>query len=87
MEFATVIDNLTSFLSSPMFGKSLFGMVAGVLTVVGALNWGLIGVGVFLNRDLNVVRMVVGTVPAAEAVVYILIGLGAVVVLFESMKR
>lgn len=70
-----------------MFGKSLLGMVAGVLTVVGALNWGLIGVGVFLNRDLNVVRMVVGTVPAAEAVVYILIGLGAVVVLFESFKR
>ncbi|MDO8468557.1 MAG: DUF378 domain-containing protein [Candidatus Peribacter sp.] len=70
-----------------MFGKSLFGMVAGVLTVVGALNWGLIGVGVFLNRDLNVVRMVTGTVPAAEAVVYILVGLGAVWVLIESIRR
>ena len=70
-----------------MFGKSFLGMVAGVLTVVGALNWGLIGVGVFLNRDRNVVRMVVGTVPAAEAVVYILVGLGAVWVLIESLRK
>ena len=70
-----------------MFGKSLMGLIAGVLTIVGALNWGLIGVGVFLNRDLNVVRMVVGSMPAAEAVVYILVGLSAVWVLIESMKR
>lgn len=70
-----------------MFGKSFLGMIAGVLTVVGALNWGLIGVGVFMNRDLNVVRMVVGTVPAAEAVVYILVGLGAVWVLIDSVRR
>lgn len=70
-----------------MFGKSFLGMIAGVLTVVGALNWGLIGIGVFLNRDLNVVRMVVGTVPAAEAIVYILVGLGAVWVLIESLRK
>jgi len=70
-----------------MFGKSLMGLAAGVLTIVGALNWGLIGVGVFLNRDLNVVRMIVGAVPAAEAVVYILIGLSAIWVIFESMRR
>jgi len=70
-----------------MFGKSFLGMVAGVLTIVGALNWGLIGIGVFLNRDLNVVRMVVGSVPAAEAVVYILVGLGAVWVLIESLRK
>ena len=70
-----------------MFGKSFMGLLAGVLTIVGALNWGLIGVGVFMNRDLNIVRMVVGSLPAAEAVVYILVGLSAIWVLFESMRR
>jgi len=70
-----------------MFGKSFLGLVAGVLTVVGALNWGLVGLGYFLNKDLNVVTMVVGSVPQAAAAVYILVGLGGVVVLVESFKK
>lgn len=70
-----------------MFGKSFVGLVAGVLTIVGALNWGLIGIGQFLERDLNVVRMITGSVPQAEAIVYILVGLGAVWVLIESVRK
>ncbi len=70
-----------------MFGKSFMGLVAGVLTLVGALNWGLVGVGYFLNRDLNLVNMILGSVPQAVAIVYVIVGLSAVWVLFESVRR
>lgn len=61
--------------------KSGLNMVTWILTVVGALNWGLIGLGSFLGSNLNVVNMLVGTWPQLEAIVYVLIGLSGVYVL------
>ena len=48
------------------------------LILIGALNWGLVGLGMFLGKDLNVVKMLLGTWPTVEAVVYLLVGLAAV---------
>lgn len=62
------------------------GMIAFVLVIVGALNWGLVGVGHFVETNLNVVNLLVGTWPAVEAVVYILVGLSAVGMLFGCKK-
>ncbi|MFA5791828.1 MAG: DUF378 domain-containing protein [Candidatus Paceibacterota bacterium] len=53
-----------------------------VLLIVGGLNWGLVGVGMLMNIDLNVVHMLVGFWPMLEAVVYILVGLAAVLKIF-----
>lgn len=53
-------------------------MVAYILLVVGGLNWGLVGLGGFLGKNLNVVNMLLGTWPQVEWVVYILVGLSAV---------
>lgn len=44
-----------------------------VLVVVGALNWGLIGL-----LGLNLVNLLLGSWPMVEKVVYVLIGLAAV---------
>ncbi|OGK15627.1 hypothetical protein A3H80_02030 [Candidatus Roizmanbacteria bacterium RIFCSPLOWO2_02_FULL_37_19] len=44
------------------------------LMVIGALNWGLVGL-----LDLNLVEMLLGTWPVLVQVVYILVGLSAVV--------
>lgn len=53
--------------------------VVKTLLLVGALNWGLIGLGTLLGgKDLNVVKMLLGTWPTVEAVVYVLVGLAAV---------
>jgi len=52
--------------------KSNLDTLAHVLVLVGALNWGLVGL-----LGLNVVNMLLGSVPMAEKVVYILIGLSA----------
>jgi uncharacterized membrane protein YuzA (DUF378 family) len=54
-------------------------MVAFVLAMVGALNWGLVGLGWLLNNaDWNVVHMILGSSAQLEAIVYVLVGLSAV---------
>jgi uncharacterized membrane protein YuzA (DUF378 family) len=44
-----------------------------VLVIVGALNWGLVGLGYFAEQNLNVVSMILP--PTLENVVYLLVGL------------
>lgn len=60
--------------------KGLNG-IAYVLVIIGALNWGLVGLGGFMNAEMNVVKMVLGAWPAVESLVYVLVGLSAVVLL------
>jgi len=62
------------------------GPIAKLLVVVGALNWGLVGVGFFFNQDLNIVGLLVGTWPVVEAIVYILVGLSAIYLLVNAKK-
>ncbi len=61
-------------------------VVAFVLTVVGALNWGHMGVGYFVGSNWNVVNLLIGTWPVFEAVVYILVGLSALWLIVEHKK-
>ncbi len=57
--------------------------IAYVLVLVGAVNWGLVGIGGFVGKNLNLVNLLLGTWPMVEWVVYILVGLAAVVMLFQ----
>ena len=52
-------------------------MVALVLVLVGALNWGLVGLFGF-----NLVNYLLGSWPTAERVVYVLVGLSAILKFF-----
>ena len=56
----------------------VLGMIVMLLTVVGALNWGLVGVGEFFDYNLNLVNLLVGTWPIVESVVYMLVGVSGV---------
>ncbi len=49
-------------------------MVAWLLVIVGALNWGLVGLGDFAGSDWNVVNMLLGAWPQVESLVYVLVG-------------
>jgi len=60
--------------------------VAWWLTVIGALNWGLIGLGAFFSSNWNVINLLVGQIPYAEAIVYLLVGISAVVALMPEKK-
>ncbi len=62
--------------------QCLPSMIAKILVSIGGLNWGLVGVGMFMKSDWNVVHMVLGFSPAFEAVVYILVGVAALVGIF-----
>jgi len=60
----------------------LLHMVTFLLTVVGAINWGLVGL-----MDFNLVNAVVGSMPEVEKVVYILVGASAVYLLLTHKKE
>ncbi|MCE9549192.1 DUF378 domain-containing protein [Candidatus Nomurabacteria bacterium] len=55
------------------------------LLVVGGLNWGLVGLGMLFGgmADWNVVKMLLGSMPMLEGVVYLLVGISAVMSLFH----
>lgn len=52
--------------------KSLH-MVTFILVIIGALNWGLVGLFGF-----NLVETILGGMPSLERAVYVLVGLSAV---------
>lgn len=56
----------------------MLSQITRVLVVVGGINWGLIGLGMLMSKDWNVVNMILGGVPTLEAIVYVLVGLAAV---------
>lgn len=62
-----------------MCQKCSLGTVACLLVTVGALNWGLVGLGWLAGgADWNVVHMLLGKWMQVEAVVYVLVGLAGV---------
>ncbi len=64
-------------------GGCIWSMIGKVLLAVGGLNWGLVGIGMLMGKfdDWNVVKMLLGSMPTLEAVVYILVGLAAIMYL------
>lgn len=67
---------------------SSLNLVAWVLVIVGALNWGLVGLGSLMGgTDWNVVHMIVGSLDSqVEAIVYVLVGLSGAWMLVKKMK-
>lgn len=63
-------------------GKCGVAKFAFVLVIIGAINWGLVGVGMLMNNDLNLVNMLLGSWPTVEAIVYLLVGISALVKIF-----
>lgn len=59
-----------------MCKKNPLGMIACLLVTIGALNWGLMGLGQLISQEnWNVVTMLLGKWPQFESVVYVLVGL------------
>jgi hypothetical protein len=61
--------------------KNTLKLVALILVIVGGVNWGLVGL---LNLDL--VAKLLGSVPIAQKIVYILVGLAALYVAYDAYK-
>lgn len=48
------------------------------LVIVGAINWGLVGLSDFTQMNLNVVNLFFGGMPMLESLVYIVVGVAGV---------
>ncbi len=53
--------------------------IAWVLVIIGGLNWGLVGAGVFMNTNLNLVNLLLGNMPMIEAIIYLVVGIATIV--------
>jgi len=61
-------------------------IIAFVLLIIGGLNWGLMGIGGYMDNDWNVVNLVLGSVSWLENLVYLLVGLSALLLAFSHKK-
>ena len=57
------------------------------LLIIAGLNWGLVGLGYFLGTNLNVINVILGSMPAVENIVYVVVGLCAVWVAWIQMEK
>jgi uncharacterized membrane protein YuzA (DUF378 family) len=62
--------------------KTTLDWAALVLVIIGGLNWGLVGL---LNIDL--VQLVLGSVPILAQIVYILVGLSALYMIYWLIQK
>lgn len=60
--------------------------ISFILLVVGGLSWGLIGLGGFMDSNWNVVNLILGSWPSVELLVYVLVGLSALLFLVSHKK-
>lgn len=65
-------------------GGCTFSLIAKILLIIGGLNWGLVGASMVLDSatSWNLVSMLLGSMPIVEGIVYLVVGLAAVMSIF-----
>lgn len=56
---------------------SVLGWICFILVVIGGINWGLVGIFGF-----NLVAFLFGAWPIVERIIYVLVGVAAVILIF-----
>ena len=56
--------------------------IAFVLVLIGGLNWGLVALGIYMGSNWNVVNLILGSWSWLENLVYLLVGLSALLLVF-----
>lgn len=64
-----------------MANKSTIDWIALVLVIIGAINWGLVGL---FNYDF--VKAILGSIPILQKIVYILVGLSGLYMIYTAKK-
>ena len=60
--------------------------IAFMLVIIGGINSGLIALSSYMSSNWDVINLALGSWPAVEMLVYLLIGISAVMLMF-SHKR
>jgi uncharacterized membrane protein YuzA (DUF378 family) len=58
-----------------------------ILTCLGAIQWGLIGIGGFMGKNINIVSMLSRGNGIIEYTIYLIIGISAVVHIWLSSRN
>ncbi len=71
-----------------MVKKSAIAWIASILVVIGALNWGLVGLTSFssITYDWDLVALLLGSIPWLAAIVYLLVALSGIWLLINLFK-
>lgn len=65
-----------------MKGKCTTSSIAWVLVIIGAVNWGLVGLGNFFGGNWDVVYLLFGNWMWLANIVYLLVGIAGVYAIF-----
>ena len=65
---------------------STIDWISLALVIVGAINWGLVGLGSFVGANWNLVDLLIGGFPTLEALVYVVVGLAGVYELYFAYQ-
>ena len=70
-------------------GGCVVHKICKILLYIGGLNWGLMGVALLLGNgsNWNVVNLLLGSWPVVEGIVYVLVGVAALMKLFGCRCR
>ena len=64
--------------------------IAKILVIIGALNWGLVGVSNLLKRPINIVEYLffeLANMPNVADTIYILVGAAAIVMIIAEIAN
>jgi uncharacterized membrane protein YuzA (DUF378 family) len=61
-------------------------IVSFILLAIGGLNWGLVGLGGWFGGNWNIVNLLLGSWSWLENLVYVLVGVAALVLIFTHKK-
>ncbi len=69
-------------------GRSALEWIASILVVIGALNWGLVGLASFngISYGWDLVALLLGSIPMLASIVYILVALSGIWMLIQLFK-
>lgn len=65
-----------------MAKKTVLDWIAFVLVIIGGLNWGLVGLA-----GVDLVDMLLGSIPILAKTVYVLVGLSALYLIYYITKK
>jgi uncharacterized membrane protein YuzA (DUF378 family) len=60
--------------------------LALLLAIIGAINWGLVGLGMVMDSNWNLVTQLFGSFPTLEAIIYLLVGAAGLYLLWTLYK-
>lgn len=68
----------------------MINLIATTLVIIGGLNWGLVGITNFLSSPFNLVEYIftqILGVPIITDIIYVLIGVSAIIASFTMMNK